>query len=150
MLHKFVQLNKNNDLVEEVQLLDANPLYVNIHYSDGQEGNVSISDLFPCLQKPIGSEVDSQNLSVADEELNMRQSLDDICDEPSFLSTPETTSPRLVSQEPTPINDVRKSVETAPPNGNINNIENDNTPQQKSSRLTKGAPPVCYGYAFSH
>ena len=81
MLRKFVQLNKNNDLVEEVQLLDANPSYANIRYSDGREGNVSISDLSPCPRKPIGSEVDSQNLSVADEELTMRRSPDDICDE---------------------------------------------------------------------
>ena len=148
MLRKFVQLNKNNDLVEEVQLLDVNPLYANIRYSDGREGSVSTSCLSPCPRKPIGSEMDSQNLSVADEELNMRQSLDNICDEQAFLSIPETTSPRLVSQESAPINDVKKSVETAPPN--INNTENDNTAQRKSSRSTKGAPPARYGYAFSH
>ena len=93
MLRKFVRLNKNNDLVE-VQLLDANPSYANIRYSDGREGNVSVSDLSPCPRKPIGSEVDSQNLSVADEELTMRRSPDDICDEQSFLSIPETTTPK--------------------------------------------------------
>ena len=48
MLRKFVRLNKNDDVVE-VQLLDANPSYANIHYSDGREGNVSNSDLSPCL-----------------------------------------------------------------------------------------------------
>ena len=67
----------------------------------------------------------------------MRRSLDDICHERSFLSISETTSPRPVAQEPAPINDVRKSVEIAPPNGNINNNENDDTVQRKSSRLTK-------------
>ena len=150
MLRKFVRLKKNDDLVEEVQLFDANPSYANIRYSDGREGNVSISDLSSCPRKPIGSEVDSQNLSVADEELTMRRSPDDICDEQSFLSIPETTTPRPVAQEPAPSNDVRKSVETAPPSGNINNTENNNTAQRKSSRVTKGAPPIRYGYAFSH
>ena len=59
MLRKFVRLNKNDDLVKEVQLLDANPSYTNIHYFDGREGKVSISDLSPCPRKPIGSKVDS-------------------------------------------------------------------------------------------
>ena len=52
-----MRLNKNDNLVEEV--LDANPSYANILYSDGREGNISISDLFTCPRKPIGSEVDS-------------------------------------------------------------------------------------------
>ena len=150
MLCKFVRLNKNHDLGKEVKLLDANPSHANIRFSDGRERNVSISDLSPCPRKPIGSEVDSKNLSVADEELTMRRSPDKICDEQSFLSIPETITPRPVAQEPAPINDVRKSVKTAPPSGNMNNTENNNTAQRKSNRLTKGDPPIRYGYAFSH
>ena len=41
MLLKFVQLNKNDDHVEEVQLLGANPSCANIRYSDGREGLVA-------------------------------------------------------------------------------------------------------------
>ena len=81
VLCKFVRLNKNDDLFEEVQLLDANPSYANIRYLDGREGKVPISDLSPCPRKPIGSEADSRNLCVADEELTMRRSLDDISDD---------------------------------------------------------------------
>ena len=80
----------------------------------------------------------------------MRRSPDDICNEQSILSILETATPRPVAQEPTSINDVRKSVESAPPSGTINNTENNNTAQRKSSRLTEGAPPIRYGYAFSH
>ena len=80
----------------------------------------------------------------------MRRSPNDICDERSFMSIPETTTPRPVAQKPASINDLRKSVETAPPSGNINNTENNNTAQRKSSRLTKGAPPIRYGYTFFH
>ena len=37
MLRKFLRLNKNDDLVEEVQLLHANSSYAKIRYSDGRE-----------------------------------------------------------------------------------------------------------------
>ena len=148
MLRKFVRLNKNDDFVQKVQLLDASPLYASIRY--GREGNISISDLSPCPRESIRSEVDSQNFSVADEELSMRLSLDDTCHEQIFSSIRETKSLRPVSQEFALIRDIRKFVEIAPPNGNINNTEDDDRAQQRSSRLIKGAHPVCYGYVFSH
>ena len=42
MLRKFVRLHKNDDLVDEVELINANPSYTNIRYSDGKETSVSI------------------------------------------------------------------------------------------------------------
>ena len=55
MLRKFVRRNKNNDLVKEFHLLDANPSYASIRYSDGREGNVSVCDLAPSPMKSIQS-----------------------------------------------------------------------------------------------
>ena len=48
-----MRLHRNDDLVEEVHLLDANPSYASICYSEGREGNVPVSDLFPCPRKSI-------------------------------------------------------------------------------------------------
>ena len=48
LLRKFVKTHKNDDLVEEVQLVEANSTYASIRYADGREGTVSISDLAPC------------------------------------------------------------------------------------------------------
>ena len=50
MLRKFLRNHKNNDLVKEVQLLDANSQYANIRYRDGRESSVSLSDLSLCPQ----------------------------------------------------------------------------------------------------
>ena len=48
MRRKFVQLSKNDDLVEVVELMHAIPMYAQIQYSDGCESSVPLSDLAPC------------------------------------------------------------------------------------------------------
>ena len=48
LLQKFVKTHKNDDLVEEVQLVKANSTYASIRYADERERTVSISDLAPC------------------------------------------------------------------------------------------------------
>ena len=58
MLRKFVRQRKNDDLVDEVELINANRSYANIRYSDGRETSVSISDLSPCPRKPRQNEAD--------------------------------------------------------------------------------------------
>ena len=47
-LRRFVCSNKNDDLVDEVELTDVNPTYANIHYPDGCESTVSLKDLAHC------------------------------------------------------------------------------------------------------
>ena len=46
LLRRFVR-NKNEPLVDEVELLDCNPSYANIRYLDGKETTVSVRDLAP-------------------------------------------------------------------------------------------------------
>ena len=53
MLCKFVRLHKNDDLVVEVELINANSSYANTRYFDGRETSVSINDLSPYLRKNI-------------------------------------------------------------------------------------------------
>ena len=67
MLCKFVRLHKNDDLVEEVQLLDANPSYASIRFPDGRESSVSLIDLSPCPRTSEINEVDPGFLSVDEE-----------------------------------------------------------------------------------
>ncbi|XP_047137392.1 uncharacterized protein LOC124813900 [Hydra vulgaris] len=46
-LRRFVRTNKNDNLVDKVELVDVNPTYANIRYPDGRESTVSLQDLAP-------------------------------------------------------------------------------------------------------
>ncbi|XP_065678454.1 uncharacterized protein LOC136093395 [Hydra vulgaris] len=46
-LRRFVRTNKNDNLVDKVELVDVNPTYANIRYPDGRELTVSLQDLAP-------------------------------------------------------------------------------------------------------
>ena len=46
-LRQFVR-NKDEPLVDEVALLDANPSFAHIRFPDGRESTISISNLAPC------------------------------------------------------------------------------------------------------
>lgn len=48
MLKRFVRASKNDPLVDEVELIEANPTYANIKYPNGRESTVSVRDLAPC------------------------------------------------------------------------------------------------------
>ncbi len=48
LLKRHVRANKTDPLVDEVQLLQANPQYAHIRHADGRETTVSIRHLAPC------------------------------------------------------------------------------------------------------
>ena len=77
-LKRFVR-NKNDPLVDEVELLEANPKYAHIRYPDGRETSVSLrhlapyakppavdlemtaqQDLYPAQSEPVNQNVDPQ------------------------------------------------------------------------------------------
>ena len=58
LLRKFVKVRKNDDFVEQVQLIDANPTYANVRYADGREGTVSIKDLAAYPNGSLAKELD--------------------------------------------------------------------------------------------
>ena len=60
MLRKFLRNHKNDDLVEKVKLLVANPQYANICYRDDRESSVFLSDLSPCPQGLNSHEIESR------------------------------------------------------------------------------------------
>ena len=90
MLRRFVHHSKTDPLVDEVQLIDVNPSYAYIRYSDGRESTVSLKDLSPCtanpkpiahdktvppsskLSPPVGNqtEISSQSVYVEQEQCN--------------------------------------------------------------------------------
>ena len=47
LLRRFVRANKKEPLVDQVELLDANPTYAHIRHQDGRESTVSVRDLAP-------------------------------------------------------------------------------------------------------
>ena len=55
-LRRFVRHNKNDPLVDEVELLEANPTYAHIKYPDGRESSVSLRDLAPCPKGILSSD----------------------------------------------------------------------------------------------
>ena len=62
LLRRFVR-NKHNPLVDEVELLDANPSFANVRLRSGNEVTVSVSDLAPCPSNSIQTSEVSENIS---------------------------------------------------------------------------------------
>ena len=48
LLRRFVRHSKQEPLVDEVELLEANPQYAHVRFPDGRETTVSVKDLAPC------------------------------------------------------------------------------------------------------
>ena len=135
MLRKFLRSHKNDDLMEKVQLLDANPTFASIRYPDGRESNVSVSDLAPCPNE-------SRPTTISPTPISPLQTTDELPQTTSptpNLSTSEieTPSQTLVTQTTTPY---------SPQLG----IDPQPTGLRRSSRTTRGIPPIRYGDAFSH
>ena len=45
LLRKFNRTGKNDDVAQKVQLMEANPLYARVKFSDGRESMVSVRDI---------------------------------------------------------------------------------------------------------
>ena len=60
LLRRFVRTSKTDPLVDEVELLEANPQYAHVRFPDGRESTVSVKDLAPrgeILEPPGEAEV---------------------------------------------------------------------------------------------
>ena len=67
-LKKFVRLSKYDPLVEQVQLVEANPSYARVRFSDGRESTVSLKHLAPVCENDA-VESHSENVSAIDQPL---------------------------------------------------------------------------------
>ena len=112
---RFVRHSKTDPLVDEVQLMDVNPSYAYIRYSDGRESTVSLKDLSPCpaspkaipdntvppssiLSPPVGNqtEISSQSVHVEQEQCNSPDSsAQSIINDTSVLSNNNNDTPAI-------------------------------------------------------
>ena len=49
---RYAQSSKHEPLVDQVELVDVNPMYANVRYPDGRESTVSVRDLAQCPESP--------------------------------------------------------------------------------------------------
>ena len=128
-----------------MQLLDANPQYANIRYRDGRESSVSLSDLSPCPQELNSREIESRFFILDEEDPQtspVQQEKDDLL----------RTAPSKSTMQ-------RKS-DDAPPHQHEDSLQQDDhnsflsAPSKptvrRSTRSTKGVPPIRYGEPISH
>ena len=114
LLRKFVR-NKNEPLVDEVDLIEANPSFAKVRYANGRESTVSVNDLAPCpsktaedvveIQQPEESSTTQQVVQKLPEEPNcdLQNSLQSPLTEMEAPQTREPTSSNLSSSDSTPL-----------------------------------------------
>ena len=94
-LRKHVRRSKYDPVVQEVELIEANPEYAHVRFDNGREGTVSLRDLAPC------GDSSTTNVSPSSD-------ITDIDSSPSF-----TPSNNDVAEE-TPVGDVRDASSEIP------------------------------------
>jgi len=122
-LRSFVRSNKIDDMVEEVELTDANPLYARVRFPDDRESNVLVRDLAPCPTRDSSSDGHCEDRPV---ETAHESAVPQV-------TVPQITDPQISNSE---LNNTRRSVGEAQ--------ESDPAPR-RSTRKTRGVPPVRYG-----
>ena len=124
LLRKFVR-NKDESLVQEVELLESNPLYAHIKYPGGKEDTVAIKDLAPSVND-TNETSDGPNIS---------------CEDSSYNAPEE----RLSSRNSIPIN----GPSTSEDRDRLNSTPLEEThavePPRRSNRIRK--PPDRFGYS---
>ena len=97
LLKRFVRNSKYDPLVDEVDLIEANPLYAHIRYPDGHESTVSLKHLAPCDSETPHQ--DQQTLEPDPVQLTTQPSQNFRTDNRETIeATP--TAPTLVPSEP--------------------------------------------------
>ena len=158
LLRKFVRTGKNDDVVQKVELVEANPMYARIKYPDGRETNVSLRDLarYPQGQEQLREdEVDDGN--DRRDELNdegreglyeERRQAHELCTEESEEGGRESEDgsrvlrnncddPRVTPEDPTSDLENHESPEPRVPG----------SPElRRSERRSKGIPPDRFGF----
>ena len=128
LLPRFIR-NKDDPLVEEVELLLANPSFAQVRFPSGRESSVSTNNLAPLLTDVLTSDA-STRLT----ELPQLQSV--------FLELPQLQQTKEASELEYNESDVQTEDE------NLNTEENNNQPLRRSSGIRK--PSERYGDVITH
>ena len=114
LLRRFVRKSKYDPLVDEVELLEANPPYANIRHPDGRDSTVSLRDLAPC-----GNNEDISSSTEEPERANIENTSPSSDDNPERetvsepVYTPSTTIPSLANQKESVTVDFKHSIESS-------------------------------------
>ena len=136
LIRNFTRASKHDNVVQEVDLLHANPAYAKVRYPDGHEATVSLDDLAPTARYQNGKSQLSE--TVLDESSSIQAS--DVNKTNSSTPTPSSNdesisfpqeSSRTYGDEP--LEEPKKNSPTL----------------RRSARCNKGIPPVRYGAAYS-
>ena len=99
LLGRFVK-NIHDLLVDQVELLDANPNFANVGLKSGNEVTVSVSDLIPCPSTPIQTSGKRKNVNNFTESFpNEKTPVFDVFKTPPL---PEQTAQNLPAKLSTP------------------------------------------------
>ena len=98
LLKRHVQHNKYEPLVNEVELLEANPDYAHIRFDNGWETTVSIRQL-----APNGTSLNAEDSNISNE----AESLVALNDTPQMVTTGEKTT--TVDEPSSPDEGIRRS-----------------------------------------
>ena len=135
LLRKFVKNSKYDPLVDEVELLEANPTYAHIKYPDGRESTVNISDLAPPGKYP---EVLEQRDNTLSSKGSLIENGGDGAIGGSNVQEQSETPPPVTESFRIPETDVRKNVSFS---DTITDNHGQTSILRRSARSNLGIPP---------
>ena len=162
LLRKFVRTSKNDDMVQRVELLEANPMYALVKYPDGRESNVSLRDLAPLPLARESTMADDGVTRMDDgvKTVNMRTDYTKTIRENTQYDNGVENAEwnEAIGESSEPRRSVRDNQgvpsQVFVSNGDViegtsNEIGNEETRPRRSIRYNKGVPPQRYGYSKS-
>ena len=90
-LRCFVRKSKYDPLVDEVDLIEANPTYAYIRHPDGRESTVNLRDLAPCTPAVVTPDVEPLVMDDALPDISYDLLNDDVVDEGGLQQPPGDT-----------------------------------------------------------
>ena len=127
LLRRFVR-NKNEPLVDEVDLIEANPSFAKIRYPNGRESTVSVNDLAPCPPSPVENVIENQQVT--------QNSSSQLQEESNENSIEQNTAESSTQEQEVP--------ETSTPSSSTFSFSDANPALRRSTRERR--PPQRYGH----
>ena len=128
LLRRFIR-NKDDPLVEKVELLRANPSFAQVRFPSGRESSVSTNDLAPLPTDVLTSDASTR-----------------LAEPPQLQSDSLELSQLQQTKEVSELEYNESDVQTE--DKNLNTEEDNNQPLRRSSRIRK--PPERYGDVVAH
>lgn len=100
LLRRFVKASKYDPMVDEVELLEANPTFANIRYPNGRESTVSLRHLAPCPSNTTRPEDSRGSQEVTDEVLHKNEEV--ASEEIGAPPSPDEQAPAENRDQPQP------------------------------------------------